>query len=237
MENDLCGEKLIQETRDLLKKCQNENYVSSIHDLGIFLVFEMKKERDKLGLNDYQKVNPIQDVRDIFEKACRENAIRKITTKTLPDGTIKLTLNVLRSFELDPPKDNQNYKVRTIQEALNLHENSKDRPRTGMKSFRYDENLHKVFMTIRLDDSGTLSLIISFDTRTGKLVDYSLNYNSVMESYYDFINESIIRKNIYRPGDEEKYLDEIFIQYIKDRSEYDLVREVAPYTTRQFHYD
>ena len=234
MENGLCDEKLIQETRALLKKCQEENYVSSIHALGIFLVFEMKKEMEKLGLDDYRKVYPIRNVMDIFEKACRENAIRKITTKTSSDGTITLTLNVLRSFEPDPPK--HNYKVRTIQEALNLPENSRDYS-AGTKSFRYDKSLNMVFMTIRLDDSGTLLLIISFDTRTGNLKEYSLNYNAEMESYYDFIDESIIRKNIYRPGDEDKYLDEIFIQFIKDRPAYDLVREVAPYTTKQFHYD
>ena len=57
------------------------------------------------------------------------------------------------------------------------------------------------------------------------------------ESYYEFKNEAAIREKIYRPGDENKYIEELFIRYIAENSGFKLYEMMKPFFTAQFHYD
>ena len=69
------------------------------------------------------------------------------------------------------------------------------------------------------------------------MLKYDLDYEGAYESHFEFKNEAAIRAKIYQPGDEEKYLEDLFIRYIEEHSGDELQALVKPYTTAQYYYD
>ncbi len=78
---------------------------------------------------------------------------------------------------------------------------------------------------------------IYFDSITGSLLKYYLDYEAASDSHYEFRDETSVRKVFFRVGDEDRYLDEIFIRYINENSGWRLLEAIKPYITAQFHYD
>ena len=64
-----------------------------------------------------------------------------------------------------------------------------------------------------------------------------VDYEGASDSHYEFRNESAVRKALYQDGDEDRFLDEIFIRYIAENSGFRLLDVIEPYITAQFHYD
>jgi len=63
---------------------------------------------------------------------------------------------------------------------------------------------------------------------------FSLDVEGADESHYGFVDEAQIRAKLYRKGDENKYLHEIFRDYIKENDGDTLLATIQSYITAEF---
>jgi len=61
-----------------------------------------------------------------------------------------------------------------------------------------------------------------------------LDVEGADESHYGFVDEAQIRAKLYRKGDENKYLHEIFRDYIKENDGDTLLATIQSYITAEF---
>lgn len=85
-------------------------------------------------------------------------------------------------------------------------------------------------------DSKQLWFLSVFVRDDGRFEKYSLDKETANDSHYVFTNEQVIRKNIYAPGDENKYFHEILARYVQANGGEALLSQIMPYVTAQFHF-
>lgn len=106
----------------------------------------------------------------------------------------------------------------------------------GARTARYHQATGKWQLKIQLDEAGVwfLSVFLKAD---GKFEEYSLDHEIACDSHYKFRDEKGLRKAIYYPGDENKYLAEVLIRYVKVNGGNRLYDALHPFITAQIHYD
>lgn len=111
------------------------------------------------------------------------------------------------------------------------------RPGSGPGSCRvtHDAPQRQWRMRIQLEEKRLWFLSV-FMSEGGALNKYSLDEESASDSHYEFTDEAKIRSLLYEKGDENRYLDEIFIRWLGSHSGKDLLRLIMPYVTAQFHF-
>ena len=108
--------------------------------------------------------------------------------------------------------------------------------RPGGRSSRHDVSLHKWRMQIQLDNEGIWFLSV-FVHDNGAFDKYCLDCELASDSHYEFSDERAVRKAVYRKGDENMYLAEVFIRVVKQYGGDSLLSAIKPYLTAQFHFD
>lgn len=108
--------------------------------------------------------------------------------------------------------------------------------RPGARTAHHDKVLGKWRLTIQLDSARVwfLSVFVNDD---GTFDKFCLDYEMASDSHYEFRNEAGLRKSIYCPGDEKKYLAEVLIRYVQTYGGGALLSKLYPFITAQFHYD
>ncbi len=106
----------------------------------------------------------------------------------------------------------------------------------GARTARYDESMEKWRLTIQLDDAGEWFLSV-FVRNDGTFEKYSLDQEIASDSHYEFCNEKELRRKIYSPGDENKYLAEVLIGYVSLYGGNSLVKALRPFLTAEYHFD
>ncbi len=105
----------------------------------------------------------------------------------------------------------------------------------GACHVRHDQFLGKWHLQIQLDNEHLWYLSV-FVRDDGNFEKYSLDKESADDCHYEFIEEPKIRKNLYTPGDENKYFHEILIRYVQAHGGEALRNQIMPYVTGQFHF-
>ena len=95
--------------------------------------------------------------------------------------------------------------------------------------------MEKWRLRIQLDSKRQWFLSV-FVRDDGRFEKYSLDKETANDSHYVFTNEQVIRKNIYAPGDENKYFHEILARYVQANGGEALLSQIMPYVTAQFHF-
>lgn len=90
-------------------------------------------------------------------------------------------------------------------EYIMAKEEHPDKKYSGTYHISHDKSMEKWRLRIRLD-SKQLWFLSVFVRDDGRFEKYSLDKETANDSHYVFTNEQVIRKNIYAPGDENKYL-------------------------------
>jgi len=108
--------------------------------------------------------------------------------------------------------------------------------RTGAKIALHDKIIGKWRLRIQLDDNRVWFLSV-FVKDNGSFDRYSLDKETASDSHYEFRDEKALRQDIYCHGDENKYLDEVLISYLKKYGVNALVKALTPYITAQYHFD
>ena len=92
-----------------------------------------------------------------------------------------------------------------------------DKKRTfgvNAQNVEYDISMKQWRLSAQLDEKSYYYLSVFFDEE-GTIQNYSLDEEAAHDSHYEFQNEKAVRWRVYQPGDEHKYLHEIFSCYIK----------------------
>ena len=142
-----------------------------------------------------------------------------------------MSLNMLRQT-----KEEMSYKIHTIEEAKALSTEPPARS-VGRKWVRYDQSLNRIYMYIQLDKNYEWYLEIHFSCDSGKLEKYCLSYESVYETHSEFKDETTVRKILGAEAANDRYLDEIMIDYVKDHPGFRLEDAIAPCVTHVYHFD
>ena len=98
----------------------------------------------------------------------------------------------------------------------------------GGCSVWHDVVLKKWRLTIQLDKEAYYFLSV-FIMEDGSFDMYSFDEEAARDSHAIFTSEKEIRKKLYMPGDEEKYLHEILIRYVMQDGTRYLGKIVAPW--------
>ena len=131
--------------------------------------------------------------------------------------------------------NHEDYKTYTLEYLMQQSQNiSEDKP--GSSKIYHDTLMETWRMTIQLEEERIwfLSVFINEDSTFKK---YSLDRESASDSHYEFRAEAEIRKELYQKGDEEKFLHEILIAFLKNQSGEELLAVLRPYITAQYHFD
>ena len=205
------------------------------------VIFDLKNVRYRMFLQKLHRNSLSNEpscehtFRELFELLVNYN-------KNYPDGKVSFSeseMGIRIMFDtkgLNQNIQSNNYKTHTIDEARELPEQTQGRF-VGNKTVYYDKSLGRTRIIIQLDNNRLWFLQIFFDNTTEALLKYDLDYEGTYESHFEFKNEDAIRKKIYQPGDEEKYLEDLFIRFIEEHSGDELQALVKPYTTAQYYYD
>lgn len=129
----------------------------------------------------------------------------------------------------------ENYKTYTLEYLMQQSQNiSVHKP--GSSKIFHDTSMGNWRMTIQLDEERIwfLSVFVNEDNTLNK---FSLDKELASDSHYEFKDEAEIRKKLYQKGDEEKFLHEILISFVKNESGDKLLTLLRPYITAQYHFD
>ena len=100
----------------------------------------------------------------------------------------------------------------------------------------YDISMKQWRLRAQLDEKSYYYLSVFFDEE-GTIQNYSLDEEAAHDSHDEFRNEKAVRWRLYQPGDEHKYLHEIFSCYIKKSGGMALHQALEPFILAEFHYD
>ena len=131
--------------------------------------------------------------------------------------------------------NHENYKTYTLEYFMQQSQNiSADKP--GSSKIYHDTIMETWRMTIQLEEERVwfLSVFINEDNTLNK---FSLDKELASDSHYEFKAEAEIRKELFQKGDEEKFLHEILIAFLKNQSGEKLLAVLRPYITAQYHFD
>ena len=120
-------------------------------------------------------------------------------------------------------------------EYIMAKEEHPDKKYSGTYHISHDKSMGKWRLRIRLD-SKQLWFLSVFVRDDGRFEKYSLDKETANDSHHVFTNEQVIRKNIYAPGDENKYFHEILARYVQANGGEALLSQIMPYVTAQFHF-
>ena len=236
-----------EEIKKFLEQAQNRYHISwaAFRDLTggrTWVTFQLNDMREKVWIDKISVQSPnggpgcahtFRELFELLENYHRDN----------PDGKISFSetgLGISIMFivkGLNKNLQSDSYKTHTIEEARALPENAQEKS-AGCMTVAYDKSMERICVMIQLDESRTWFLRIYFDSATGYLLKYDLDYEgAAYESHYEFKDEAAIRRKMYRVGDEEKYLEDLFIRFIEEHSGFELEAFIAPYVTAQYHYD
>ena len=110
-------------------------------------------------------------------------------------------------------------------------------PRTpGSCEVVHDVSMKKWRFTFQLEEQRLYFLSV-FIHENDVFDMFSFDEEYASDSHYQFKDEEGVRKALYRPGDEDKLLHEIFIEYLKDHKSSELITAIWSYITAEFHYD
>ena len=70
----------------------------------------------------------------------------------------------------------------------------------------------------------------------GSFEKYSLDKETANDSHYEFVEEQAVRKKLNAVGEEDKFFHEILIRYVKSCGGNELLNQILPYVTKQFHF-
>ena len=106
--------------------------------------------------------------------------------------------------------------------------------RTMELTLNEDTGSGKLMIALEPSNSWFLSVFIAPDCG----VSYRIDCEAADDSHYLFEGESAIRDLLYKKGDEELYLHEIFRQYIKKHKGRgdSLISFLHPFITEQYHF-
>lgn len=120
-------------------------------------------------------------------------------------------------------------------EYIMAKEEHQDEKYSGAYHISHDKSMEKWRLRIQLDSKRQWFLSV-FVRDDGRFEKYSLDKETANDSHYVFTNEQVIRKNIYAPGDENKYFHEILARYVQANGGEALLSQIMPYVTAQFHF-
>jgi len=129
-------------------------------------------------------------------------------------------------------RDYLKYSFEDIQTAERKEEGNK----LGIHRVQKDVSLGKQRMIFSLD-AGRVWFLSVFFYDDGTFDMFSLDEEDVKEAHYEFRDEQKVRSLLYKEGDENKYLHEVFREYIKESSGYKLLAAIGPAITASFPYD
>lgn len=117
-------------------------------------------------------------------------------------------------------------------------ESFRDADRTygvGGINFGDDVSINTLRLTIQLEESRFwfLTVFVKYDS---DLISFSLDEEAADDSHYQFVDEASVRSVIYEEGDEDLYLHEVFIRYLKDHKGSELYYKIKPYITNEYHF-
>ena len=233
-----------QEVKQFLERAADQYYVrrATFWDISggrTRVLFELKNVKYKALVKKFPGTSPAN------EPAC-EHTFRELSdllekfSRNSPDGKVSFSeteLGISIMFDMTGLKkslQNGGCKTHTIDEAKALPERNNG---VGTACKTTDSGMKYTRMIIQLEETRYWFLSIFFDNGTGALYKYCLDYEGASDSHYEFRNESAVRKALYQDGDEDRFLDEIFIRYIAEHSGFRLLDVIEPYITAQFHYD
>lgn len=129
--------------------------------------------------------------------------------------------------------------VQRPQYTLEYIEKQMNKPKVdapGACEVRYDLSMKKWQLRFQLDKERVwfLSVFVHAD---GRIEKYSLDKEVAEDSHYEFVEERKVRSRIYIRGDEDRYLHQTFVRFVKEHSGNALLWAIKPYITQQFHYD
>lgn len=116
------------------------------------------------------------------------------------------------------------------------YENAEKEDRPGGRTSTHDASLRKWRMRIQLDEKGIWYLSV-FVRDDGGFEKYALDRELAGDSHYEFKDEAGVRKSVYAPGDEARYLAEVLIRCVKQYGGDGLLKKIYPFVTAQFHFD
>ena len=195
------------------------------------LVAVIEEITDSSQRNQAYKGYTIRKLTEIIESSRDFYFGGSISWQNTKPGRIELKINLLRENRCPDP-----YPRHTIWEARKLPVLSAGHE-PGSKSAYRDRSIGKTRMTIQLDNERLWFLSIFFDSRTGRLENYCLDCEAASDSHFEFKDENAVRKLLGQDGDNERYLDEIFIRYVSEKSGWELRKLIEPYITAHFYYD
>ena len=79
----------------------------------------------------------------------------------------------------------------------------------------HDVSLEKWRLRIQLEPDRWWFLSVFF-TEAGEFDMFSLDFEAADDSHYEFTDEKKVRRSIYKTGDENLYLHDVFIRFIKE---------------------
>ena len=100
----------------------------------------------------------------------------------------------------------------------------------------YDISMKQWRLRAQLDEEHYYYLSVFLDEQ-GSVQNFSLDVETAHDSHYEFQDEVAIRWRMYQPGDEHKYLHEIFSCYIKKFGGIALYQVLTPFILAEFRYD
>lgn len=131
--------------------------------------------------------------------------------------------------------NHENYKTYTLEYLMQQSQNVNEY-KPGSSKIVHDTCMENWRMRIQLDEERVwfLSVFINEDHTFHK---FSLDKEVASDSHYEFKAEAEIRKILYQKGDEDKFLHEILIAFLKNQSGEKLLAVLRPYITAQYHFD
>ena len=235
-----------QEIKQFLEHSSDQYYVSQAQYWDLTggrtrVIFELKSVRYRMSLQKLRGnsaasepscEHTFQELFELLEKNYENNPDDKVSLSETEIGARIM----FDTYALNKNIQSSNYKTHTINEAKELLKQTQDRF-VGSKTVDYDKSLGRTRVVIQLDNNHRWFLSIFFDDVTEALLKYDLDYEGSYESHFEFKDEAAIREKIYQPGDEEKYLEDLFIRFIEEHSGEELQALVKQYSTAQFFYD
>ena len=229
----------IRDAKDLLTAYEKHYTIDELFQFNLSsgktrVIFELKRIAENTQPMKMNGKHTFQEIRQHLGEAQESNADGKVTIREMRPGRIRLAFET--KIPATDPCDTS-YKTHTIEEARRLSDSVSQGSGIGTKDVCFSKSLHKTRMLIQLDQDRYWFLSIFFDDNNGRLEKYSLDYEGASDSHYEFRDETSIRKLFHQDGDEELYLEEIFLRFMEDKSGWCLIDTIKPYITSQFHYD
>ena len=141
-----------------------------------------------------------------FFKKQRKKTVTEKTYRDIPEQKVSYSLDyIIHFFGGEGKKTFPMYYSKTQEKWI----------AEGKIEVYNDISLKKWRLRVQLEPDCWWFLSVFF-TEAGDFDMFSLDFEAADDSHYEFTDEKKIRRSIYKTGDENLYLHEIFIRYIKE---------------------